>query len=325
MNDADRDLHDALGRLAEPQPPPLRSDDVLAAGRRARRRRSLLAGGGAAAGVVAVIAVAGLVASATPAPHRPVPAATPTPTARPIDAPWPQPDVPGFSTAELSQIAHGCADALTGVPGPRAEEWFNRVATVLMQGPSGGPEPAGRLASDRSAPLLSSIVRVHSVLRDRIGTTALIYGPGVTIVCAVGGSGMPYNPWGDAGFYASTAWLSGPVSIDYHESQAGAVAGSPAVPAWDRVAGRAAPGVVRVTVRLGPDVVTVPVINGSYLANVVRGQHDWAIIPGQRKLTVTAYDAAGRVLDPTTCVVDWHGKPYHPPAGKRCPKPVRWP
>jgi len=77
------------------------------------------------------------------------------------------------------------------------------------------------------------------------------------------------------------------VSIDYHESQAGdpAAYGRPAIPAWDRVAGRAAPGVVRVTARLGPDAVTVPVVNGTYLANIVRGLHDWAIIPGQRKLT----------------------------------------
>ena len=81
----------------------------------------------------------------------------------------------------------------------------------------------------------------------------------------------------------------------------------------------------RLVIESGPDVVTVPVVNGSYLANIVRGLHDWAIIPGQRKLTVTAYDAAGRVLDPTTCKVDFRGRSYGPPPGKRCPKPVRWP
>ena len=148
MNDADRDVREALDRLARPAPPPLDTLGVLAAGRRARRRRSLLTAGGAVAGLVVVVAGAGLLRAGLPDPGTGglTPAATspaPATSAPAAGIGWQQPPVPGLSPDEARRIARGCAESFGSAPGRRRR-------TVAR----------GRLVDDPSAPLLADVVQV---------------------------------------------------------------------------------------------------------------------------------------------------------------------
>jgi hypothetical protein len=283
MNETERDVHEALGRIVRSGPPPgLRTPEVLAMGRRARRRRSLLAGGGTVAGVLAVVAAAAVLAPAGSGRGATEPGAGLPPHSRTSPAPgadWEQPAVPGMSPAEVRRIARGCAESYGGRGG--------RI------GP-GSPDPDPTLVNDPSAPLLADVVRVHNVVRDAAGTAALLYGPGVVLICQVGGPGLPYNAGGGIGGAGLPQWLPGPVSIDDRSSTGGG-GKHPGTRASDLVAGRVVGTVTRVTVRYGSATTTVPAVNGTYLVRFVHGVG--APVPGgDRGLTVRAYDAAGDLV-----------------------------
>jgi hypothetical protein len=289
MNDTDRDVHDALARLVEPQPPPLRSDEMLAVGRRARQRRFRLAATGAAAAVVAIVAAATLLARPGDPPEPAPVAPAATSPVRPVAG---QPVVPGVSPEEAARIARGCG-----------EEWQKHLRMMSAARPSGSlsngrpappPAPEPRFRADQ--------VRLYNLVRDAAGTVGVLYAPGWSLTCFVDGPEIPYGPDPFNANGTSGRRLPGklpvPVMIEGWSELAGVqpAGGRPGVHGHYLVNGLVDRGVVaKVTVAYGPYRATVPAVNGTFLVRFVRGIG--APIPrGDRGITVRAYDAHGRPI-----------------------------
>jgi hypothetical protein len=243
-----------------------------------------------------VLAVAAVVSATLPVREEGIPAATGSagPSGSTAAGPPGQPSVPGVSPADARRITRGCADAMP---------------------------------DDPTAPLFRDALRTYNVVRDGAGTVALIYGPNAVVTCDVDGSPRPYDPIYavGVGLMGLPDWLPGPVSVDARwGSESARNSGGPR---YDLVAGRSARGVRTVAVTYGTASMTVPTVNGTYLARFVLAPGAASLEAGE--LTVRAYDARGALVaefDPTKCWVTPNGvRLGGDRTGERCAPAVRWP
>jgi hypothetical protein len=185
------------------------------------------------------------------------------PVATPAPSPTaaPAPVVPGISPAEARTIAAAC------LAGPWAKGWT----------------PAARAR-----------LQLYNAGRTPWGTRYLFYGPTEYLDCLHATEG-DYRPDGSVG--TPTRWITGPLVVDRAIAD-----GAP----YDRgpgtftVEGRVVASVTKVEIRYGQSRLTVPVLNGTFMAAMT--------ITAQEVLHASAsyraLDAAGRVV--------WTSPPYDP-------------
>lgn len=248
MNDAERDVHEALDRLVGSQPPPLDNPRLMAAGRRARRRRSLLAGG-AVAGVVAVVVAAVVLPDLGSTGGDTEPARPASSPSGPAEV-----SVPGLSPEEARRIVGDCVTSYEGSEGP--------IDTP------------------------TDSLQVFNSGRTPWGTSYLIFGPDVRLSCLAPSDGSGYRAHGSVG--EQMEWLLGPVVVD----RAIADGALNRAPGTYTVEGRVIASVVKVDVSYGSSTLSVPAVNGTFMAAVSVADRELA----SGRSSFRAYDSTGAVV-----------------------------
>ncbi|HEY6744283.1 MAG TPA: hypothetical protein VI357_01065 [Mycobacteriales bacterium] len=291
----DRDVRDAFARMVAAGPPPPTSAAALNAGRRARRRRTLLTTGTAAGGVAAVL-MAGAAFGGLIGGGGGTPASTSAATPAPSPTAAPAPVVPGVSPAEARAIAARCLALVK-------DKWWTPAARARLQ--------------------------LFNVGATPWGTRYIFYGPTEYLDCLHATEG-DYRP--DFSTGTSTGWLAGPLTVDRAIAD-----GAP----YDRgpgtftVEGRVVPSVIKVEITYGRSRLTVPVLNGTFMAAMkITAQEVLHGTPSFRAL-----DASGRVVHASTPDDPAHRKPpgcwvtpdgtvvpdgRQPWPGQTCLPAVRW-
>lgn len=312
-----------LDQLADTAPPVhFTTGDVLRRGRRRRQVRRGVVMTGAATALALVVAVptvalrddgtgtpvtgseptpvATTPVATTPGPTRPsTPTLTPSPTGSPEASPAGSgptvSPITGLSPAEAERIARGCARSFGGDDG-----------TV---NPTPGPTSAG--------PRLQDVAGVYAVVRDAVGSHALVYATGTYLSCEFGGSPVEYNAGGATGDESVTEWLPGVLAVDGSSAAEGGqprkgTVGGPGSPGYYLAEGRVSSAVARVVVSFGGEQATFRPQNRAFLVRLVFSS-TWKPAAADT-LVITAYDRSGRLL--TTYDQDGPQPCYRTPDGQ---------
>lgn len=270
-------IRDGLDTVAGTAPPVgFGAAELIRRGRRRRRihRGALMTGAVAALALVVTVPTIALqdssgdrtgIAAAAPDPTRtatPTRSATPTRPATPSPAPIvpARLTVPGLTAAQADQIARSCAL-------------------------SGGDDPAR--------------AEVYSAVRDAAGLHALAYTPDGYLSCDVSGSPARYSAQESSGGTVVMQWLPGVFGIDSSSSAEGGTPqkdhpGGPPAPGYVLTEGRVTSAVARLSVSFGAGHLDVRPQNRTFIARLLFST-TWKPAPAD-VLSVTAYDAGGRVL-----------------------------
>ena len=164
--------------------------------------------------------------------------------------------IPGLTATQFHDISLGCGEAYGG--------------DIGHVNPTPGP-------GETQGPLIRDAVQLYNVVTDSSGSHALLYGPGVGLVCDF--DGTQYNAGGySGGDPVSLQWLPGPVSIDLNSGDE----------TGQTVAGRVTSAVAQVELLAGPYSERVRPVNGTYLIRVPGAETDVEVI---------AYGRDGRPLE----------------------------
>lgn len=255
--------------------------DVVRRGRRRRQVRRGALAGAAAAALALVVAVptvalrgtggAGTVDAAAPVRTTPPPTRSPGPV-RTTPPALAVPAVPGLTAEEARRIASACTQ-FGGVRSPDAH--------------------------------------VRSIVRDALGTHAVVYGAEDFLSCDVRPGGKVIAGTVMSG--TSLRWLPGHLAVDNLGATPGGPAHSgPGVPdtrGYDLVEGRVSASVATVAVRIDGERVVVRAVNGTFALRIVHSL-GWEPPARDRGISVEALAADGRRLarisygpGPTGCYV----------------------
>lgn len=273
MTYEEQTIRDRLDEVADTAPPVrFGAADLIRRGRRRRqvRRGALVTGAAAALALVVTVPTLALrddgsgggitrIDAAAPGPTRSGPA-SPAPTTPATPATPARLTVPGLTAAQADRIARSCAQ-------------------------SGGDDP------ERA--------KVYSAVRDAAGLHALAYTSHGYLSCDVSGSPARYSAQAGSGGDVVMQWLPGVFGIDSSSSAAGGTPqkdhpGGPPAPGFVLAEGRVTSAVARLSVSFGAGHLDVQPQNRTFIARLLFPA-TWSPGPADF-LSVTAYDAQGRVL-----------------------------
>jgi hypothetical protein len=159
-------------------------------------------------------------------------------------------------------------------------------------GPRSTPDP-----NSTWAPGTGRNLRVHQVLHDGAGKVALLYGEAIMLTCTIDGPAMKYNAGGGG---ASPSTLTGAIDVDFNSASSGGdLPGNKPIyrglPGEYLVAGRIAPGVVRVTVTADGQTIDAVLANGTFIGRILKPS-TWVVPDPPQPAQVRAFDANGNEL-----------------------------
>jgi hypothetical protein len=183
----------------------------------------------------------------------------------------------------------------------------------------------GGLSTWNGAAITRNDVNLYSIFDDSYGRVAFVAGARIAMTCQSQKGDAAYQNMGYIGpAVGAPAWMVRPVTID---AEFGGLTGHYSGPWAETAAGRVVSRATTVTFSAFGSAITVPVVNGTYVARIVFMQQS----EHPANYVVTARDAAGNIVGSLavgqgkTCAVTPDGVVIGDDWGTNdCPPAVLW-